>query len=698
MSEALQQLIHQAEEQKLQIEMQLLFDKNLSLFQQRFPGIYKLLKSHRPTNVVLKLDPNRQINLVDVSARAYIYNGIPRDICKQQIAEFTKDARVRRFRVVKSPEQNERHLHIQGLNALIDQYTQKEAPRQKTTPKLISNLVISGIGLGYHLQDVIAEHDIQNIFLYENCVDSFFGSMHTIDWTAIVNRFTEDNKSIAFCIGITPEQALAQIETAIHQIGLHSHIFTFVIKHTQRQCETDFIDTYMKEIRSFVGGLGYFDDERIGLAHAYHNLKSNHPVFVSRKTHKRKTRVLIVGNGPSLDDHKEYLEKNQDNVVIISCGTALTSLIRMGIKPDFHVEMERPSFIEEVLNLGTSKEERKGITLLCLHTVSPKTIACFDDAAYAIKPNDAGTPLVHEYFHPEKISELAFSNPTVTNCALSFAASMGFMDVHLVGVDLGIPDSGKHHSEKSIYYDIARHKSNLDKKKPVKKQTHYREANFGGEIKTTPVLDNSRSAMERLLEFITRAFPDFRCINSNSGVKIKNTLTVAIEDLEKCAQTNKDGEIANIREDHFLSKNQEQYNEHSAKKLLKHFYNSRFHLKLPLNIKSEKELLQQTSRVFKEVSRSKDVLTHYLLRGTLNCYLGTIVEHSLYCENADDFAERVKVGDKAYNQLIDDIYTSMENDPFEIDDTISPKLREMYLLKQKETEQKAEEKTKEHTQ
>lgn len=675
MSEALQQLIQRAEEQKLEMEMQVMFTKNLNLFKQRFPNIHRCFEHHKPAKMILKLDQNRQINLIDVENKLWLYNDIPSKICEKQVASFARDARVRKFHVVKSRVQNARHIHIQGLNALLNAYEQREVKRIKQTPGLITNLIVTGVGLGYQIPNLVNQFDIKNILIHENCKDTFFASLFTLNWQPVLDYFAEQSRSITFCVGVTPERALEQIESTIHNIGLHSQIFTFVMKHSSRASESAFLDLYMNEIRAFIGGLGYFDDERIGLAHAHHNIHSRHSVFISRKKHTRRTRLIIVGNGPSLDMHEDYLRENQDKCIIFSCGTALTSLLRMGIKPDFHVEMERPSFVEDAINMGSTQAQRQGITLLCLHTVSPKTIACFDETCYAVKPNDAGALLVHEYFKPEKIPELAFSNPTVTNCALAFAVSMGFEDVHLVGVDLGMKEDAKHHSEKSIYYDMARYanKENIGAK--LGEHDKYRDGNFGGKVRTPAVLDMSRSSMERLLQIITRHFPNFRCINSNDGVKINYTQSLRIEDIPVSAHIDKVAELKNIKKEHFLQKSTSDFDE--STRFIEHFNKLKSALKLDENIVSEHDLFLSANKIYQSIKKDADPLTHYLMRGTVNCYLGAIFENTLYCASQDDFKERADQGIRAYNEVIDNIFALMLDSPFEIDDTVNKRMRRM---------------------
>lgn len=670
MSEALQQLIQQAEEHKLEMEMQFLYAKNMALFKQRFPNIHKTFLNHKPSKVILKLDPGRNINLVDVEKRMWFYHDSPISICNQQVKDFTHEAKVRKFHVVKSKEQNSRHLHIQGLNRLLDKYDSKKIKKIIHTPKLITNLLVTGVGLGYHLAKLIQGFDIKNILIHENCKDTFFASLHTLDWRPILDYFAQNGRSIIFCIGVSPERVLEQIEAAVHNVGLHSQIFTFAFKHSTRKCEGDFLNLYVNEIRTFIGGLGYFDDERIGLAHAYHNINSEHSVFVSRKRKSRNTRLLIVGNGPSLDMHKQYLQRNKGKAIIFSCGTALASLIRMGIKPDFHIEMERPSYIEDVINIGTTQQQRQGITLLCLHTVSPQTLNCFDEVCYAIKPNDAGSSLVHNHFKPEIIPELAFSNPTVTNCALAFAASMGFLDVHLIGVDLGIKEEGRHHAKNSIYYDYENlaKRQNTNYKPKYSSSTKTREGNFGGLVKTPPVLDMARSAMERLLKIIVVTFPEFRCINSNDGVKIDHTIPLSLENIEDCSDYDKTAEIQDIKATNFLGNNSIKTN--NAVDYLAHLHTVHEKIKLDVNIANEDELYTSASNIIQQIKRANDPLTHFLLRGTANCYLGAIIENCLYCASNLDFKERVKIGIAEYNNLIDDIFNVLKNDPYEIDDTV----------------------------
>jgi hypothetical protein len=365
--------------------------------------------------------------------------------------------------------------------------------------------------------------------------------------------------------------------------------------------------------------------------------------------------------------HEAYLKQHRNNLLLVSCGTALGTLVKMDIQPDFHVEMERPTFVRDALNLGSTQAQRKGITLLGLHTLSPETIKCFDEACLAIKPNDGGSQLVEDFLQGQKPSLLPFCNPTVSNCALSFLAAMGFEDIHLVGVDLGAPTSDQHHSEKSVYAHW--NKFETEEEVASRKMDIVREGNFGGTVVALPVLDMSRVSMERLLEIMVQNFPNFRCYNTNNGAKIKHTVSSLLEELEAPAEIDKDREIQSLKQEYFFTPDTENLDEDQAEKRLEYFLNIKDKIKLNEDIQTDQALMQDMTRAFLAVNRSRDETAHYFLRGTLSCFFGAIVQHSLYCKNKFDFKQRALAGIRQYNQCIDDIFQYMEEHMLDIDDT-----------------------------
>lgn len=679
MSEALQQLIRQAEMQKIQMQMHLLYAKNLELFKERMPKLHQLMSQHTAENIFLQIDPNNQINLVNKQEQCYLYNEIPSEFCQKQVDHFKKTGQVRRLRVTRNKEYNAEHIHIPSLNALIDEYEENRAKRLVETPDYLTSLIVTGVGLGYHIKQLTENFEIQNIVIYERCLDTFHSSMHVLDWEPILDYFLEERRSISICVGVEPHLALAQFESNIQTMGLHAQMFTYVYRHTARKFEGDFIDVYQKELRAYIGGLGYFDDEQIGLAHAYHNLKSESAVFVDNKHHQRKPRLLLVGNGPSLDEHQEYIEKNRDNVVVMSCGTGLSSLLRMGIKPDFHVEMERCIMVNDVIRHFSKSDDRNDITLLCLHTVAPETIKAFPKSCYGIKANDAGSALVKDYYSPKRINELIYCNPTVANCGLSFAVAMGFENIHLIGVDFGVKEAEKHHSKHSVYNEMEAFakKEKIDYTIYDENRAVSCKGNFGGEVSSMPTLNMARISMERYLRIVKPMFPNLRIFNTNNGAYIEGTEPVHLKDMEDCANTDVPSEVQDVKESHFHYQKNSNFENKSNQKLLKHFYSIKEKVKLSTSIKTDKDLYFELRRVYKIISPKEDPTSHFLLRGSFNTFFGCIVEHSLYCATDQHFKRQLEIGIRHFNNFVDGIYEKMEKDPFKLDETYSGYVKAM---------------------
>lgn len=676
MPDELKETLRQAEAYKMQLQMSVRYKNNCQLFHTHFPELYTRIKNHQPQQIVMQLDPNGHLNLVDKPARKYIYNEDPTALCQQQFEQFCNRQNVQRFRITIGEEYNPRHIHLKYINKLIKAYAAQGNSKLPETISTIPTLIVSGVGLGYHLPLLVTKFAIFNLFIHEYSLDTFHASLHSIDWEPILNSLSRNKGNIEFCIGKEPHEALTQLEFSIQKNGLHNYIFSFIYPHSNRPDECQFIERYRQQMRTYIGGLGYYDDEQIGLAHGYQNLRAATPVFKVEKTHYRKTRLLIIGNGPSLDRHEDYLKRNAPHCVVMSCGSSLGSLLKMGISPDFHVEMERTNVINDFLTLSTQPEQRQPITLLCLHTVSPDVIKLFGDACYAIKPNDAGAELIHQFFQPHTLAELGFCNPTVTNCAFAFAASMGFMEVHLVGVDFGIPSNGNHHSKNSFHYQL---EDNCQDEEEFKYDYRSDNAvncpgNFGDTVQSHPILNSSRLALERLLRYVTQTFPGFVCYNTNLGAKIEFATTRQLDDLADANSTNKQTLIHELKSSYFLKPDQKKAGLFDAEPLLNGFFQKQSNLKMGKGINSETDLIDEFNRIYRAIAVDDDKISHFLLRGSINCLLGAITEHSLYCADPQQWQQRIAIGRDIYNQFIDSVYKRMQTEAFRVDDTIDPLL------------------------
>lgn len=675
MSDSIELLIKQAELQKLRIQLSHRYEKNITLFQKHCPEVTNQLKKQASSTIELRIDSHNDLNLYHKHMKAFVYDDSPMTLCERQAKEYKESPFGNRVRIRESEIYNNRHLHLPYLNDLISEYEAEDKEHVLSSDGIITNLMMTGVGLGYHIPILLRDLNIFNLFIYESNIDVFNASLKTIDWSPIFEYFSQSDRSITFCIGQKPHIALHQIEKNIWEIGLHNHVYTFIYKHTNLPEEEAFFKYYLNNFHSSIGGLGYYDDEQISFAHTAENIKSELPVLItSKEPNEDLPPAIIIGNGPSLDIHEDFLRKNAAGAVLFSCGTSLGSLSKFGIRPDFHVEMERTISMKDILDFGTTEEYRKNITLLCLNTVSPDVIKSFDNTCIGLKPNDVGEKLMVDRYHPQKITTLHFSNPTVTNCALSFAISMGFNDVYLVGVDLGIKDDGQHHSTKSPHYDLGEHIKDIKEAIYTYSDGNYNtKGNFGGQVVTHLTLDRARHTIERLLHYNKLVSPHFKCFNSNNGAYIEGASPTPISSIKDLTPIDKNGILNRIKKRNFYtSKNKIMTQD--IHQTLNYFFSIKNTILIDESISNTRDFYQECQRIYAAINKEIDTTTHMLLGGTVNSFLGVITEHAFHCKNASDFLLQAKKGLKKYNELIKKIYERMEHEPHRLDDTHNPTL------------------------
>jgi len=320
MTDSIQLLLEKVELQKLQIEVSNRFTRNIALFSEKFPAIAEKFIDKKASNIELRLDNEKNLNLYIKEQKKFFYSGSAKKFCDQQAEKFKRSPFINRLRIGESKSYNDRHLHIKYLNELIQDYQSETITPILSTDGVMTNLMMTGIGLAYQIPKLITDLEIYNLFIYESDLDIFYAALHTIDWQPVLEHFAKPNHSITFCLGVEPDRALTQIEKAIDYIGLHNHIYTFIYQHTQSPQEIAFLKAYVNGIYTAAGGLGYYDDEQIGLAHTLSNLKSSPPIFVrSKNTKIQLPPAFIIGNGPSLDEHEQFLKNNHQGAILFSC-------------------------------------------------------------------------------------------------------------------------------------------------------------------------------------------------------------------------------------------------------------------------------------------------------------------------------------------------------------------------------------------
>lgn len=473
-------------------ELEAVFKRNMDFFKKEDKKLYQTALGYKPKRMTLRLDPKGYINLYNLQTNQPVYPIEPNEYAEKQVARFFEKRPHFTISVSLGSELKDEYPYSKCIHAMHEKYSELLPTHYSEKQTLVDNLFMFGGGLYLQLQYILNKLDVKRLTIFETDFDSFYASLHTLDWSEIYRYFGRDGYSLDLMFITDTEESYLKIGRSMLNHGIHRYSKIDLFFHYKNN-EIDYVYNQIKHYAKFlVSTMGYFEDERVGLAHTFKNvvngcLYSKHSM---RGTTQSELPVVIVGNGPSIDQTAEFLKSNSDRFIIISCGTALSTLYKKGIKPDIHVEQERVSIVKSLLEENTSQKYRDEVVFFGLNTCHPDVYKLFPQRYMILKSNDMGVDILSMDSDPS-LAIATNCNPLVSNFGLSLASMLGFKNIYLAGVDCGFRDKTKHHSEDSFYFDA---QGNSIVGDGITENAV--EANFGGLVETNDLFSRSKSVLE----------------------------------------------------------------------------------------------------------------------------------------------------------------------------------------------------------
>jgi hypothetical protein len=332
----------------------------------------------------------------------------------------------------------------------------------------------------------------------------------------MLERMKERGQRLRFVIGAEPATVAAQIHWYMRGDGFGLVDGSYIFRHYASMMLDKAYEEFEEKLPLLPISIGFIEDEQVMLRNCTENLIRNKFLYLDDRPRMIKdVPAIIVGNGPSFDKTIETLQRIKDQVVIFSCGTSLMPLMRAGIRPDFHCELENGYASYYQLDLvARDFGSLAGITLIASSTVIPSMLSLFDQHILYFRDSVSSTGL----WCPDR-EGIYGTAPTCTNLALRVAELMAFRELYLFGVDLGTRDASQHHASGSIY-DSHADWAAAQTTDPVKLMNIEMPGNFGGKTYTNAILHWARMMMGQSIE----AFSFARIYNCSDGVSIPGTL------------------------------------------------------------------------------------------------------------------------------------------------------------------------------
>lgn len=531
------------------------FNKNLLAFEKYFPEIYKQVKEFNLKIAKSKLFITKQgyYNILPSGSDYPLYSENPLDDAIKQVLEETSNLNLFASRVSGKVPSDDKRAHMilmREITNLVRLYKQKKPTEKQILNKHHTSLMLFGVGLGYHLQVLNEKHTFDYSFICEPDFELFYYSLYNFDWASYLAEQDEKGNFIFIQVGVDYEDYLNELLRIAQDIGPHLFVSSFVLQHYPSADLNKLIESFLKNTHRLLSGFGFYNDAINGLAHYIENVKRGAKYLKLNSIKRNKIDhlpVFVIGNGPSLDDSIDYIRENQDRAVIIAAGTALQTLIKYDIVPDFHVLVERTKTTYDVLVNTLPHDVYKKLKLLTVDVMHPDVIPLYSWVGLGLKGPECATyfsNLVSLKTKTPFVASLKYSGPVVSNTALSYALYFGFKEIYMFGVDNGTYNSSTH-SKLSIYSDK---QYNLNAT-IISDAKHELEGNFGEQVITNDLLAVSKSEMESLIS--SYRSDKVSIYKVGLGAKLEGTFPVKVNDLLSLRALDKSHVINHITSNYF---------------------------------------------------------------------------------------------------------------------------------------------------
>ncbi|QJR81824.1 motility associated factor glycosyltransferase family protein [Alteromonas pelagimontana] len=432
------------------------FTANLEALKKYFPAIHQQFKDYQPAHWTPLANTSGEVNVFHKETLMPLYGSSPIEDCLKSFEDFAEQPNKDSLILSYAGKKLNPYLHYQFVEKIQPVLEEIEEYKGELLAT-IKSMIIFGMGAGYQLPYIFEKYKVEKLFICEPNKDYFYASLFAIDWAKVLQIVDETDARIYLDIGDDGSNLVGDLLSQFHAVGPYILASTYFYQGYYNVALIRAIAELREQLQVIIAMGDYFDHSRYCITHTTWALENKIPFLVRNASdflsaEMKDTPVFIVGNGPSLDSLLPLIKEHEEQVIVVSCGTALQSLHRHGITPDFHAEIEiNRSTFDWAARVGDFSY-LKNISLISCNGVHPDACNLYRDTFLAFKEGESASISIARIFPEHKWAMLGKSYPTVTNFAADFITTIGFRQIYLCGVDMGFVNTGHHHSKSSGYY------------------------------------------------------------------------------------------------------------------------------------------------------------------------------------------------------------------------------------------------------
>jgi len=501
-----------------------LFEQNLEAFEEYLPAYAEIkrdLRAHGTASEVVGSEQGADLNIN--LGHDLLYAEDAQTFARKQVENFLKSPI--RFKCAKyTPIANPTLVTEHMIKAVAEETGIDFTSLPGEPDPGGGYLIVFGVGLGYHIEALIDALEFRTVVLLEQYEEFIYHSMFFQDWGRWFEEMQARKGEVIVLLGSDPDTMANTLYSTLRKQQFGIVDGSYLLKH-YKSFFVDQTDSLFKEKTPVLGASpGFYEDERTMLNNCFWNLNDHQSyLFTDRPRLVKGCPVFVIGSGPSADQAIDLIKDCRDRAVLITCGTAPEVMLRNGIKPDFHAELENAPGPRDIIGRISEEHDLSGVTLFASTTVHPDVPKFFDRRIFFFRDTTSSTQ-----FFSSVGEEVFLATTTVTNTGCRLGLGLGFRELYMFGTDLGTRHQDSHHSKKSIYYTDENFLENHPEHLAQTKFPMQVPGNLGGRVWTHHSFLLSRTFFTILLP----AFPNAKVYNCSDGAIIPGAIPKLVHKVE----------------------------------------------------------------------------------------------------------------------------------------------------------------------
>lgn len=427
------------------------FDCNLRALQRHLdPSAIQFLSEHRNKHVQIGVSQQGEFENLRVDG-APLYQPDGPTYISERIADFARNPQQIRFAdKVETPKRFENLASVAA--SIVNDFAQSRFQYKDPDFGAVGALVSLGLGAGIHLPELTDKVDFTDLIIVEPELEFFIASLRVCDWAKVVSRLEEKGGALSLIFDQDPALVYEGVLGAMRGRSFALIEGSCFFIHDTRPTMIQLLQRIGEAGLNIVSYNGWLEDElRHACNHAINVSGRDFSVLLGARAGEQQTprdgRIFVVtGSGPSLGENIDLLIELREKIVLVSAGTSLRPLLKAGLRPDFHCELENVDAVPYLLGALGKEYGLGGITLVASTTVDPRVPALFEKTIFFVREGDGVMPALKG-----PVEQIQFVGPSSVNTGTVLSDWLGASGIVLVGADFGKPDDTDAYTDGVVY-------------------------------------------------------------------------------------------------------------------------------------------------------------------------------------------------------------------------------------------------------